>query len=216
MEIIRPFPPATCLMGNLLPAIVVVLMRTYLVKLAVEGHVGCDIQMEIIGAIICSLLRLVKERFQNRLIQDTLQARPSWLFLHELEINDVLCPEKQGLFEPEIFLEFSGLGVVTLDPRVNDHSTARIGTQPNAALRMVMCGYAPLWKRHATQPLAPVPTSVGEAHPFLTCLPAAMFSRPPTPLLCLALISISGRCTSLPHPVSRLLCGLNMVVVLAC
>ena len=88
-------------MGNLLQAIVVVLMRTCLVKLAVEGHVGGEAQMEIIGAIICSLLRLVpevsKERFKNRLIQSTPQARQSWHFFHELKVKDVLCPDLKKL-----------------------------------------------------------------------------------------------------------------------
>ena len=113
-----------------------------------EAWEGCG-QTEISGLIICSLLRLVKERLKNRLTPNTLQACQCWHLLYELEIKGVFCPEKQGLLKFERILEPSGLGVVTVDPIVDDHLTARIGAQPIVAVRMVIFGKAPLCKRRA-------------------------------------------------------------------
>jgi|EP00624_Nannochloropsis_granulata_P002785 hypothetical protein len=61
-EIIRLVPSATSLMGDLSQAIVVVLERTCLVTLAVDGHVGRGIQMKYyVGSSVCHLLTLAKE-----------------------------------------------------------------------------------------------------------------------------------------------------------
>ncbi len=102
-KIIRLFPPATCLRGNLFWAIMVVLMRTCLVKLAVDGHVGGDVKVEVIQAIISLLLCLVKECRKDRPIQSTLQVRQSRHLFLRAGIRRQGLPGETGALSLDLF-----------------------------------------------------------------------------------------------------------------
>ena len=97
VKIIRLLPPATNLMRNLWQTIAVILLCTILVEFAMEGHVGGDVVVEIVQAIIDLLYSHVKERRKDRLVQSTPQARQSWhlsgIIRHDLfeEMSDRMC-----------------------------------------------------------------------------------------------------------------------------
>ena len=69
-KIICLLRPATRLMCNLFQAIVLVIpMCTWLVNLVLVGHIGGSVKVKIVRAIIGLLLRHIKERRKDRLVQ---------------------------------------------------------------------------------------------------------------------------------------------------